>query len=192
MRNHGWELAKMTVPIELDSTATTRLAKSSRLAAVMMLLVFVLLAALIGRNVLRLSELESQIEVRQNAIGELEIGAEALKSEAYALRYAPEDSISVRAHAEAIPDIKENGQQVMDFTVWIDLSTYREKTLTRVTYQMVEENGPFESRVTENAANGFSISYRGTSCISTMTVAVVFKDSSSETLDFDMCLALEQ
>jgi hypothetical protein len=182
----------MTVPIGLDSTATTQLAKSSRLAAVIMLLVFVLLAALIGRNVLRLSELESQIVVRKNAIGELETSAEALKSEAYALRYAPEDTISVRAHAEAIPDIMDKGQQVKDFTIWIDLSTYREKTLTRVTYRIVEENGPFESRVTGNAANGFSISFRGTSCISAMTVAIVFKDSSSETLDFDMCLALEQ
>ena len=177
---------------QLDSGATDRLASRSRLAAILALSVFLLLAVLIGRNVLRLNALESQIEQRQSVISALEASVGALKNEAYTLRYAPEDSINVRAHAEAIPGIRENGKQVRDFTIWIDLSTYRKKTLKRVTYRIFDENSPFDSRGSEYARNGFSISYRGTRCINRIAVDVVFEDGSTETIAFDSCKALGQ
>lgn len=182
----------MTADSRLDSTETARLATSSRLTALVALAVFLLLAALIGRNVIRLNALENQIEGRNKTISKLEESAEALKNEVYKLRYAPEDAITVRAHAEAIPGIIENGEQVKDFTIWIDLSTYRKKKLTRVSYRVMVENAPFDFRESANAVNGFSISYRGTSCISKMVIGVTFEDGTSEAIDFDMCQALER
>ncbi len=107
----------MTAKSQLNSVETARLARISRLAAVMAAVIFLVLATLIGRNVLRLGELETQIAQRKTTITTLEDSASALKNEIYALRYSPDDRIDVRAHAEAIPGIMESGKQVKDFTI---------------------------------------------------------------------------
>jgi len=176
--------------MQLDTTQTDTLAKRSRRAAVVVLVVFLVLAAVIGRNVMQLNALENQIGQRQDAVSKLEERVTTLQEEVYSLRYAPEDTINVRAHAEPIPGIMENGQQVKDFTIWIDLSTYRRKTLKRVTYRVVDQAAPFETRVADNVVNGFAISYRGTSCIDKMALDVEFTDGTNESIDFDMCQSL--
>jgi hypothetical protein len=191
MRDHALGRERMTNGGQLGVSESARLARSSRLAAVGALIVFLALAALIGRNVIRLNTLEAQIDDRRNSIGELEGTVSALQNEVYSLRHAPEDRIVVRAHAEPLQGIMENGQQVKDFTIWIDLSTYRKKTLRRVTYRVGDDTAPFASRVTDNAANGFSISYRGSSCISSIILDVEFEDGTTDSFDFDMCKALE-
>ena len=175
---------------QVTSEEAARLARGSRLAALAVLIGFAVLGSLIGRNALRLNHLEAQIDERQNIVGELERDIERLQNEIYTLRDSPTDTIAAQANANVLPGIMERGKQVHDFTIWIDLSSYRKKTLTRVTYRTADQAAPFQERVAENAINGFSISYRGTDCIGGMTLDVEFADGGTESVDFDMCQAL--
>ena len=169
----------------------------SQLLAVIIPLGFVLIAAFIGNNLKELNELEVLIGKREGKLKDLQTNIEQLESDIYNLRYSPTDEIIVKAGSVALPGITEldnhgRAKQVYQYTVWIDLSSYRLKKLTQVNYKPAASIAGFESRITNQAANGFSMSYRGIHCLSNLQLDIEFEDGSSQSILFDACDALGQ
>lgn len=176
--------------MRLTDEEAARLRKVSILSALLVLLGLGVVGFFIGRNVVRLNDLEAQIAERRDTVQELHAQLQALRNEIYTLRYSPTDTITVRAHASAIPGIKEDGKQVYDFTIWIDLSSYRLKKVTQATYKPAGQYMPFSARVADKPASGFSINYRGTRCLGRVMVDLEFADGSAQSTESNVCEAL--
>ena len=176
----------------IPTSEAARQVRISRLAALFTLVGFLTLGALIARNVRGLNDLEAQIETRQSTVIQLRDRVQNLNSTVYTLRYSPDEVITPRAAREALPGIMDGGRQVYDFTVWIDLSSYRRREMRRVTYRTRDTASHFQERIAENAVNGFSISFRGTDCVEVFVLDIEFADGTSDSVDFAMCQALER
>jgi cell division protein FtsB len=170
----------------------TRLSIRSKIMASVILTAFIVFSVVIGLNVLKITELEAKIETRKDLVNKLNGNIASLNSEIYSLKYSPTDKITPRATANILPaNITENGKRIYDYTVWIDLSSYRQKSLTSVSYAIIGNDVGFEDRTALNKRNGFSITFRGTSCVSKIKIDILFSDDTTDTIVFEMCKALE-
>lgn len=93
-----------------------------------------------------------------------------------------------KAKAVEIPGIKDSqGRQIHDFTIWVSTSHATMKRIHRVSYEFSHNTFILKTRESEDASNGFLVSYRGWGCMGVVHVVVQYHDNSKESLYFKMC-----
>lgn len=170
-----------------QTTDTEKHKKNSRRAAWIVLAAFLIVLVAIAWNVIRLNAIDAAI-AEQEALVEHRLNTVArLEQEVDRLTYAPE--LRPNAHAEEIPDIRDySGRQMYDFMLWIDRAAFRDREIAEVTW--VSDARMLGEVTSNDYTNGFSVNYRGVECLESVHVILRYRDSSQETMDFDMCKAL--
>lgn len=180
----------MTMSHKVNNEELSRLSKQSKIVAICILIGFTAFCIVIGNNAYKLYSLEKSIAGTSDTIKRLVESTTDLETQIYQLECTPSDKIILRASASPLPARANDGKLLFDYTVWIDLSCYNGKALTSVSYASTNNVSGFESRSTQEAKNGFSMTYRGTLCEPELLVNVDFVDATSENLVFKMCDAI--
>lgn len=172
----------------MNQTADTeKYRKSSKRAAWIALAVFLVVMAAIAYNVTRLNAIDTAISEQEAQVGERVKTIAELEEEVERLTYAPEQRPN--AHAEEIPDIRDNrGRQIYDFMLWIDLAGVRDREIAEVIW--ASDARALGEVVTADRSNGFSVNYRGAECLESVRVTLRYRNGSEERTDFNMCEAL--
>jgi hypothetical protein len=100
---------------------------------------------------------------------------------------------ALRLQAEARDSGKRygNGKTKYDFALWLDASPAVLGSIARVDYRLVYASNPL--RLTgdpKNATRAFAATYIGWGCYEDVTAKIDYKNGTSETKRFDMCVAL--
>lgn len=172
----------------MNTTADTdKLKKASRRAALLALAAFLVVMAAIAHNVIRLNAIDTAIAEQEAVVTHRMQVIAGLEEEVERLTYAPE--LKPYAHAEELLEIRDvTGRQMYDFMLWIDPAAFRGGEIAEVTWR---SNARELREVTStDRTNGFSVTYRGTSCLPSVRVVLRYRGGSEETMDFNMCAAL--
>lgn len=96
-----------------------------------------------------------------------------------------------QAKAEPIPGrLSRTGQQIYNFSLWIDLPEERKSEIEKVRYEF---NHPtFKDKINEsvNPGDGFRIGYQGWGCLTRVIITMYPREGEPINIDFDMCRAL--
>jgi len=170
-----------------DNDSQTKYIKASRRAALLSLLVFIAIAGAIVYNTMQLNSLAATITRKQAEVDLLAKQVVDLDETVANLKYAPVQK--PHAYVEKLNGILDrSGNQLYDFTMWLDLAAFRNQDIKQVTYSA--DDPAFKEVTATVPGNGFSVNFRGTDCLKNVTVTIELTDGSSEQSEFNMCEAL--
>jgi cell division protein FtsB len=165
----------------------SRLVRSSRLVALAFLIGFAIVGSAIAYNVWQLHTLEGATSALQSDLDSLKKTEDDLNNHVQNLKYSPSTETIV-PKAQALR-FTADGHLHYDLSIWIDLSNYRSKQVQQVTYR---SSRPELREVTvRRPSTGFAATFRSEACPSRVTIDVAFTDNSTQSLDFEMCKAVQ-
>jgi cell division protein FtsX len=133
----------------------------------------------------RLVQLDSIYTQKELQIAENEQTIAELIDEINQLK---DPAIIPKAEAKVVPGVFDSkSNPIYDFTVWITSSQYTLQQIKKVSYQFGHSSFITKNRTSEDASNGYLVSYRGWGCLTMVKILVEFNNNATETLYFNMC-----
>ncbi|MFN4909509.1 MAG: pYEATS domain-containing protein [Bacteroidota bacterium] len=175
------------------------LKRRSRQGALISAMGFMFVVVAIVFSVLRLSELNRMVTEKTRELARIDsvlivrdsvitLKTQQIDGLIDEINQLTDTRIYPKAKAVQIPGIKDSqGRQVYDFTIWVSTSHATMKQIQRVSYEFSHNTFILKTRESEDASNGFLVSYRGWGCMGVVHVVIQYHDNRKESLYFKMC-----
>jgi len=163
--------------------------KSQKLATFLTLAGFIMAVAAVAYSISELQSLNSQVEQKRLKSDSLNIKIDELKLTIDKIKNGPiSELITPKAIAVRLEGRRaQNGRQLFNFVLWIDLPNYRKSDIQSVKYHFGHSSMLMKERTGKQASNGFAVNYTGWGCLGMVTLTVVLQNQQEVTIDFPMC-----
>lgn len=173
----------------MEETEYQKLRRSSYLSAALTVMGFVIIVSSLIFSYTQIREKEARV----NELTELEdqLAKKIEEQEALIKEYEWASSpLAIMAQTKAITlnGIRDpQGRQVYDFSIWLQVPVLLKDKIVKVSYYFDHPTMIKKNRESQEAANGYSVSYRGWGCLSSVIITVSLTDGTIHKLDFNQC-----
>lgn len=161
-----------------------RAQRSSRRALIATVVAFGVIAALLGRNAARLTEVQRRITAQSDTLRSLEEQKRALFEEVHLLTDAPDGGVRSAKHR-----VENISSELFDFFLWVDATQRSAVSIREVRYQF---RGWVDSlKQSTDPRAGFAVFQRAPlpHCPDSTSVTITLANDSSATYLVDLCQA---
>ncbi len=141
-----------------------------------------------------LAGIKEQTAEGRAALAKIEAEYATLKANTeklYAVNVMPSNQVyAVKASAKATGRKTARGKPLYDFSAYIDAPTEVLDEIANVTYTFKDATFAQPNQTRTNAEDFFRVSYNGWGCLPSVGVAVLLKNGTKHSFNFDMCRSI--